>query len=63
MALVSIDLAYRELFTVPRDLGSPRLTDDKPSTGTVSVGNFCPKVPHRQLKKPTLLDVPGDENM
>jgi hypothetical protein len=63
------------LFTVPRALGSPRPTDDKPSAGTVSiVGNFGPKVEYvpfehgsgssrRWLKKLAVLDVPSDENM
>jgi hypothetical protein len=63
------------LFTVPRALGSPRPTDDKPSAGTVSiVGNFGPKVEYVPfehgsrssrgwLKKLAVLDVPSDENM
>ena len=75
MALVYVDLAYRELFTAPRALGSPRPADDMPSARTVSViGDFSPKVKYipfkqgsgtscRQLKKPALLDVPSDKNM
>jgi len=75
MALVYPNLAYHELFTVPRALGSPRPADDKPSARTVSIiSNFGLKVEyvpfeqgsrtsHRWLKKPTLLDVPSDENM
>ena len=75
MALAYVNSADHELFIVPRALGSPRPTDDKPSAGTVSViGNFSPKVEYvpfeqgsgtlrRQLKKPALLDVPSDENM
>ena len=75
MALVYVNLAYHELFTVPRALGSPRPADDMPSARTVSViGNFGPKVKYipfkqgsrtsrRPLKKPTLLDVPSDDNM
>ena len=70
-----VDLAYHELFVVPRALGSLWHTDDKPSSGTVSfVGDFGPKVEYvpfergsrtscRRFKKPTLLDVPNDENM
>ena len=69
------DLAYHELFTVPRALGSPRPADDKPSARTVSViDDFGPKVEYvpfkegsrtscRRLKKPALLDVPNDENI
>ena len=69
------DLAYHELFTVPRALGSPRPADDKPSAGTaLVVGDFGPKVEyvlfeqgsgtsHRRLKKLALLDVPSDETM
>jgi hypothetical protein len=72
---VYVNSAYHELSVVPRALGSPRPTDDKPSAGTVSViGDFSPKVEYvpfeqgsgtsrRWLKKPTLLDVPSDENM
>jgi hypothetical protein len=72
---VYVNLAYHELLAVPRALGLPRPTDDKPSAGTVLViGDFGPKVEyvpfeqgfgtsHRWLKKPALLDVPSDENM
>ena len=75
MALACVNLAYHELFAVPRALGLPRPTDDKLSAGMASViGNFGPKVEsvpfeqgsgtsHRWMKKPTLLDVPSDENM
>ena len=75
MALVYVNLAHHEVFIVPRALGSPWPTNDKPSAGMVSVvGDFGPKVEYvpfeqgsrtssRQLKKPTLLDVPSDENM
>ena len=75
MALACVNLAYHELFAVPRALGSLRPTDDKPSAMTVLViGNFGPKVEsvpfeqglgtsHRWMKKPTLLDVPTNENM
>jgi hypothetical protein len=75
MALVYVNLAHHELFTVPRALGSPRPTNDKPSARTVSVfsdfGSKVEYVPfkqgfgtsHRWLKKPVLLDVPSDENM
>ena len=75
MASVYVNFAYRELFAVPRTLGSPRFADDKPSAGMVSlVSNFGPKVDyvpfkqssgtsHRRVKKPALLDVPSDENM
>ena len=75
MALACVNLTYHELLIVPRALGSPRPTDDKPSAGTVLVlGNFSPKVEYvsfeqgsgtscRRLKKPVLLDVPSDENM
>jgi hypothetical protein len=75
MALVYVNLVYHEFFAVSRALGLPRPTDDKLSAGTVSVvGDFGPKVEyvpfeqgsgtsHRWLKKPTLLDVPSDENM
>ena len=64
MALVYVNLAHHELFAVPRALGSPRPTNDKPSVGTISVaGDFGPKVEylpfkqgsrtlHRRLKKP-----------
>ena len=45
MALVYLNLAYHELFTVPRALRSPRPADDNPSAGTVSVvGDFGLKV-------------------
>ena len=75
MALVYVNSTYHELFIVPRTLGSPRPIDDKPSAGTISIiGNFGPNVEYvpfehgsrtscRQLKKPTLVDVPSDENM
>ena len=75
MALVYVDLAYHKLFTVLRALESSRPTDDKPSARMVSViSDFGPKVEYvpfeqgsrtscRRLKKPTLLDVPNDENM
>ena len=75
MALVYPNLAYHELFTVLRALRSPRPTDDNPLTGMVLVvGDFGLKVEyvpfeqgsrtsHRWIKKPTLLDVPSDENM
>jgi hypothetical protein len=75
MALVYVNLAHHELFTVLRALGSPSPTNDKPSAGTVLVfSDFGLKVEyvpfeqgsrtsHRQLKKPMLLDVPSDENM
>ena len=75
MALVYVNLAYHELFAVPRALGLPRSTNDQPSTETVSViGDFGPKVEYvpfeqgfgtsrRRLKKHALLDVPSDENM
>jgi hypothetical protein len=38
MALVYMNLAYHELFIVPRALGSPRPTDDKPSAIRSGVG-------------------------
>jgi hypothetical protein len=75
MALVYVNLAYHELFAVPRVLGSSRPTNDKLSAGMVLVvGDFGPKVEyvpfeqgfgtsHRRLKKPVLLDVSSDENM
>ena len=75
MALVYINLAYDELFALPRALGSPKPANDKPSTRTAwVVGDFGSKVEyvpfeqgsrtsHRWIKKPTLLDVPSDENM
>ena len=60
---------------VLRALGSPKPTEDKPSARMVSiVGDFGLKVEYvpfeqgsrtscRQMKKPTLQDVPNDENM
>ena len=75
MALAYVNSADHELFIVPRALGSPRPTDDKPSARIVlAVGDFGPKVEyilfeqgygtsHRRLKEPALLDVPSDENM
>jgi hypothetical protein len=75
MALVYVSLAYHELFIVLRALGSPRPADGKPSARTVLVvGDFSLKMEYvpfelgsetlrRRLKKPTLLDVPSDENM
>ena len=45
VALVYVNSAYHELFTVSRALGSPRPTEDKPSIGMVLVvGDFGPKV-------------------
>ena len=75
LALVFMNLAYHELFVVPRALGWPRPANDKPSAVTVSVvGDFGPKVEYipfeqgsrtsrMRLKKPMLLDVHSDENM
>ena len=75
MALACVNLAYHELSAVQRALGLPRPTDDKPSARTVLVAdNFGLKVEYvpfeqgsgssrRQLKKPTLQDVPSDETM
>ena len=60
---------------MPRAVGLPRPTNDKPSMRTVSIiGDFGPKVEYipfeqgsrtsrMRLKKPMLLDVHSDENM
>lgn len=73
--IVCFKLAYRELITVPKSLGSLRPAEVKPSIGTaLTVGTFGLKAEYvpfeqglgtlcRRLKKPTLLNVPSDENM
>jgi hypothetical protein len=51
MDLVYMNLAYHELFTVLRALGSPRPTDDKPSARTVLViGDFGLEVEYVPLR-------------
>jgi hypothetical protein len=51
MALVYMNLAYHELFAMPRALGSPRPADDKPSPRTVLVvGDFGLKVEYVPLQ-------------